>query len=109
MSISGSAACVQSPAGVKVINIFSFSPVTIGAQCAAMQVEVEKIHKERTAFTVGPLGFYEHCEMPFGLTNSQATYQRLMKERLDDYNKKLRPFAWTYYHFHQSAGEQILC
>ena len=54
MSISGSAACVQSPAGEKVINIFSFSPVTIGAQCAAMQVEVEKIHKERTAFTVGP-------------------------------------------------------
>ena len=37
------------------------------------QVEVEAIHRKRTAFTVGPLGFHEYCKMPFGLTNSPAT------------------------------------
>lgn len=50
------------------------------------QVEVEETHKERTAFTVGPLGFYEYVKMPFGLSNSPATYQRLMEECLGDYN-----------------------
>ena len=37
-------------------------------------------HKERTAFTVGPLGFFEFNRMPFGLVNAPATYQRLMEE-----------------------------
>ena len=36
------------------------------------QVEVEAIHRKRTALTVGHLGFYEYCKMPFGLTNSPA-------------------------------------
>jgi hypothetical protein len=31
------------------------------------QIEIEEEHKERTAFTVGPLGFYEYERMPFGL------------------------------------------
>lgn len=44
------------------------------------QVEVEETHKERTAFTVGPLGFFEFNMMPFGLSNSPASYQRLMEE-----------------------------
>jgi hypothetical protein len=42
------------------------------------QIEIEEEHKERTAFTVGPLGFYEYECMPFGLANSPATYQRLI-------------------------------
>ena len=46
-------------------------------------------HKERTAFTVGPLGFYEYNRMPFGFTNSFATYQRLMEDCLADYNLKI--------------------
>jgi hypothetical protein len=37
------------------------------------QVEIYEDHKERTAFSVGPLGFYEYNRMPFGLTNSPAT------------------------------------
>jgi transposase InsO family protein len=50
------------------------------------QVELEEEHKERTAFTVGPLGFYEFNRLPFGLSNSPATYQRLMEECLGDLN-----------------------
>ena len=53
------------------------------------QVEMEESHKERTAFTVGPLGFYEYQKMPFGLSNSPATYQRLMEECLGDLNMKI--------------------
>jgi len=44
------------------------------------QVEVEESHKQRTVFTVGPLGFYEFNRLPFGLVNSPAKYQRLMEE-----------------------------
>ena len=40
--------------------------------------------KELTAFTVGPLGFYECDRMPFGLTNAPATFQHLMKSCLGD-------------------------
>ena len=48
------------------------------------QLELEESHKQRTAFTVGPLGFYEFNRLPFGLVNSPATYQRLMEEILGD-------------------------
>ena len=68
--------------GAKVFSI-------IDMKSGYHQVEMEEIHKERTAFTVGPLGFYEYCKMPFGLTNSPATYQRLMEECLGDYNMKI--------------------
>ena len=38
------------------------------------QVEMEEGSKPLTAFTVGPLGFYECKRMPFGLTNAPATF-----------------------------------
>ena len=43
-------------------------------------------HKERTAFTAGPLGFYKFNRIPFGLTNRTATYQTLMEDCLADYH-----------------------
>ena len=49
------------------------------------QVELEEEAKPLTAFTMGPLGFWE-CEcMPFGLTNAPATFQRLMESCLGEF------------------------
>ena len=48
------------------------------------QIEMEEESKPLTAFTVGPLGFYE-CEcMPFSLTNVLATFQCLMENCLGE-------------------------
>ena len=46
------------------------------------QTPLEESSKQYTAFTVGPLGFYEFQRMPFGLTNAPATFQRLMENSL---------------------------
>ena len=43
---------------------------------------MEEDSKALTAFTVGPLGFYECERMPFGLTNAPATFQWLMQSCL---------------------------
>lgn len=48
------------------------------------QIPIAEEHKERTAFTVGSLGFFEHNRMAMGLVNAPATYQRLMEECLGD-------------------------
>ena len=48
------------------------------------KVELTKESKAMTAFTVGPLGFYECIRMPFGLTNAPATFQCLMESCLGD-------------------------
>ena len=47
-----------------------------------MELEEESI--PLTAFTIGPLGFYEYVRMPFGLTNATATFQRLMESCLGE-------------------------
>jgi hypothetical protein len=38
------------------------------------QTEIEEKHKEKTEFTVGPLGFYKFNEMSSRLSNVPATY-----------------------------------
>ena len=53
------------------------------------QIEIAEEHKERTAFTVGPLGFWEHNRLAFGLCNSPATFQRVMEDIFSDLNLKI--------------------
>ena len=48
------------------------------------QVELDDKSIPLTAFTVGPLGFYECVQMPFGLTNAPATFQHLMESCLGE-------------------------
>ena len=50
------------------------------------QLEIEGDSKQYTAFTLGPLGFFECNRMPFGATNAPATFQRLMENCLGDLN-----------------------
>jgi len=53
------------------------------------QVEVEEEDRPYTAFTVGPLGLWECNRLPFGLTNSPATFQRVMEHILGDLNMSI--------------------
>ncbi|PVD33765.1 hypothetical protein C0Q70_05025 [Pomacea canaliculata] len=67
------------------------------------QVEITEEHKERTAFSVAPLEFYEYNRMAMQLANAPATYQRLLTfdehlervervlDRLWDCGMKLHP------------------
>ena len=48
------------------------------------RVDIDETSKPLTAFTVGPLGFYECERMPFGLTYAPATFQKLMESCLGD-------------------------
>ena len=47
------------------------------------QVAMEEQDREKTAFST-PMGLFECLRMPFGLTNSPATFQRLMQLVLGD-------------------------
>ena len=51
-------------------------------------MELTEASRPLTAFTVGPLGFYECVWMPFGLTNAPATFQHLMESCLGNWHLK---------------------
>ena len=59
---------------------------TLGLKSGYWQVELEEEAKLLTAFTMGPLGFWECERMPFGLTYAPATFQRLMESCLGELN-----------------------
>ena len=52
---------------------------TLDLKSGYWQVDLEEEAKTLTAFTMGPLGFWECKCMPFGLTNPPATFQGLME------------------------------
>ena len=49
---------------------------TVDLKWGFWQVEMDEDSRKYTAFTVGPMGFYECARMPFGLTNAPPTFQR---------------------------------
>ena len=59
------------------------------------RAELEESHKERTAFTVGPLGFYEYNRLPFGLTNSPAMYNDSWKISWETTICRYVSYTWT--------------
>ena len=59
---------------------------TLDLKTEYWQVELEEEAKPLTAFTMGPLGFWECERMPFGLTNAPATFQRLMESCLGEFH-----------------------
>lgn len=61
---------------------------TLDLKSGYWQVEIDEPDKAKTAFTVGPLGFFECNRMAFGLTNAPATFQRLMEHCMADINFK---------------------
>ena len=52
------------------------------------QVAMKEEDKPKTAFQVGPLGFFECNRMAFGLTNAPATFQRLMERCMGELHLK---------------------
>ena len=48
------------------------------------QINVHEPHREKTAFSVPSLGHYQFNRLPYGLSNSPASFQRLMDLVLKD-------------------------
>ena len=61
---------------------------SLDLQSGYWQMELTEVSRPLTAFTVGPLQFYECIWMPFGLTNAPATFQCLAESCLGDVHLK---------------------
>ena len=59
---------------------------TLDLKSGYWQVELTEESKPYTAFTCGPLRFFECDKMPFGAANAPATFQRLMENCLGSLN-----------------------
>ena len=53
--------------------------ITLDLACGYWQVELDPIHRQKTAFTFHGKGLFHFKVMCFGLTNAPATFQRLME------------------------------
>ena len=62
---------------------------SLDLQSGYWQVELTEASRPLTAFTIGPLRFYECVWMPFGLIYAPATFQHLMESCLGDLHLKL--------------------
>ena len=61
---------------------------SLDLQSGYWQVELTEAGRPLTAFTIGPLGFYECIWLPFSLANTPATLQCLMESCLGDLHLK---------------------
>ena len=61
---------------------------SLDLQSGYWQVELTEASRPLTAFTVGPMRFYECVQMSFGLTNALATFQCLMESCLGEMHLK---------------------
>ena len=75
---------------------------TLDLKAGYWQVEMAEECKAYTAFTCGPLGFYECDTMPFGATNAPATFQRLMHDCLGDLNMN-----WCIVYLDDDSGKEM--
>lgn len=66
---------------------------TLDVKSAFWQVSVKESSREFTAFTVPGRGLFQFKRMPFGLTNSPATWQRLLDSVL---GADLEPYVLVY-------------
>ena len=74
---------IDSLSGAKYFSKLDFSS-------GYWQVGIKEADKHKTAFSVGPLCFFENT-MAFGLTNASATFQRLMERCMDELHLKECP------------------
>ena len=52
------------------------------------QIGIKEADKHKTAFSSGPLGFFECNRMSFGFTNAPATFQKLMERYMGELHFK---------------------